>query len=776
MKVYISGQRVGNGTIVVPLPSAVILYILNYCKSRCFHVVLVNNKHNEESVTVQMSGHCLQLFEHSFVSLDKVPVKVANCVLPVIEDSKDYMIRCGLCCVIRHIVKVTHNALGPDDKDSYIDLLGFRAASLKACSEVSGWTKLCEVELPLSISHLITTLQGSNAGMTIDIPEDVMKLELHFDKPPLLHNDDKKKRVLLKSIQQKYQKDFKELYGEKKSKPESSSEKTNLPEDGTKTELSALDKDAEFIQQFFKTYENHMPHGSSYYRVQTKSERDLKKFQNSNDGKVCKFGCTENKLVKWCAKCNDREKLRQKEKIQQMNNSRLIEHGDNKFVTSDAQSVPSNHKSELSNGDSNISKTLSQLSLSTNGEKRLSDFGVSMIDELSDYVSSLTLYDVIYEHVYAEGVGLTISDLALLVYIYYLMESLEFKCSTLFLKLSNIKKWLTHILTLPRIQHTANVCGFNLVAMETAVMVTSHHTESPMFTIPSVILNVEEDTNEISRSAKAKHKALKKETMRVLEKVKEQKLEPEVGSHPCGDNVQLDWSSVPLHAHPKIELPEKRVGRKCEQLENLATAVKSVSKSGDIIVDFCSGAGHLGIIIAHLLPDCQVYLIENKEESLVRAQERVKELQLNNVTCYQCNLDYFQGPFNVGVCLHACGVATDLVLQQCLDKNASFVICPCCYGNIQNTHLISYPRSINYRNSEFTDKDVIILGHAADQTEIDIELHDQGRYCMNLVDTDRADLARENGYNVTLCSLKPLSCTPKNNLLVGSKIYQEQSR
>jgi len=41
---------------------------------------------------------------------------------------------------------------------------------------------------------------------------------------------------------------------------------------------------------------------------------------------------------------------------------------------------------------------------------------------------------------------------------------------------------------------------------------------------------------------------------------------------------------------------------------------------------------------------------------------------------------------------------------------------------------------------------------------------------MNLVDTDRASLAKEKGYNVTLCSLLPLNCTPKNNLLIGQTI------
>ena len=37
------------------------------------------------------------------------------------------------------------------------------------------------------------------------------------------------------------------------------------------------------------------------------------------------------------------------------------------------------------------------------------------------------------------------------------------------------------------------------------------------------------------------------------------------------------------------DVPERRTRRKCQQLENLATAVQTVAKPGDAIVDFCSG-------------------------------------------------------------------------------------------------------------------------------------------------------------------------------------------
>ena len=45
------------------------------------------------------------------------------------------------------------------------------------------------------------------------------------------------------------------------------------------------------------------------------------------------------------------------------------------------------------------------------------------------------------------------------------------------------------------------------------------------------------------------------------------------------------------------------------QLENMAVAVLKLAKDGDRIVDFCSGGGHLGIVLAYLLPKSTVYLV-----------------------------------------------------------------------------------------------------------------------------------------------------------------------
>lgn len=235
------------------------------------------------------------------------------------------------------------------------------------------------------------------------------------------------------------------------------------------------------------------------------------------------------------------------------------------------------------------------------------------------------------------------------------------------------------------------------------------------------------------------------------------------------------WSTLPFDALPEGgDLPPDRLLRKQHQLQCLAVEVLRIARPGDRIVDFCSGAGHLGILIATLRPDCRIFLLENKEESLMRAKHRVERLGLRNVSFFQCNLDYFRGHFDVGTSLHACGVATDIVLQHCMSHRAAFVCCPCCYGGIRPMSHIAYPRSRLFSDAlGMRTQDCLHVGHCADQA------HDvrkgpcneakaaQGQRCMDVVDWDRKVCAEEAGYDVVLTRLQPEECTPKNRLLIG---------
>lgn len=221
------------------------------------------------------------------------------------------------------------------------------------------------------------------------------------------------------------------------------------------------------------------------------------------------------------------------------------------------------------------------------------------------------------------------------------------------------------------------------------------------------------------------------------------------------------------------DLPAKRIQRKKSQLKSLANEVLKVAQRNDIIVDFCSGTGHLGFLIAKLLPACRIIVLENKEESITRAKATAEKLQLHNVSFYQCNLTNFEERFDIGLSLHACGVATDLVLRKCWANKASFICSPCCYGKIQDLDCL--PQSQIYREA-LSSSDIIKISHCSDQTHdpenvkninINIKKAQQGYFCMDVIDTDRLLRAKEFGYSTELKRLFPENCTLKNRLLIG---------
>lgn len=248
-------------------------------------------------------------------------------------------------------------------------------------------------------------------------------------------------------------------------------------------------------------------------------------------------------------------------------------------------------------------------------------------------------------------------------------------------------------------------------------------------------------------------------------------------SHITYGQCHIDWQAIePTHAKSSA-LPQERLLRKRQQLENLANAVTSLACQGQRIIDFCSGTGHLGILLALKLPQCEIILLENKAISLHRAKARAKDLNLLNLRFYQCNIDYFEGEFNVGTSLHACGTATDIVLQQCRRAKANFVCCPCCYGSLQPMPHIEYPLSDQFRQV-LNEKGFMYVAHSADQAHAlgtlncKPETTRQGQLCMDIVDTDRKLQAENAGYEVILTRLKPENCTPKNRLLVGRLVQK----
>ncbi|XP_028932916.1 glutathione S-transferase C-terminal domain-containing protein isoform X2 [Ornithorhynchus anatinus] len=361
------------------------------------------------------------------------------------------------------------------------------------------------------------------------------------------------------------------------------------------------------------------------------------------------------------------------------------------------------------------------------------------------------------DHVFAEGLYFTLADLVLLPCIHPFWVLARKKQSKFLDELPLIASWYRRVQEVPGVKKAAQNCGIQF--LQFPQLGTSTEEQLPKSGALFEAEPVPSDPRFVGGPRPT------------MSKLMERGIEAKFSPHPC-PNWTLDWSSLPAAVSPEEgKMSGDRALRKQQQLNNLVSMVTRLAKPGDTIVDFCSGGGHVGIVLAYLLPSCQVILIENKELSLVRAKSRSDEIGLTNIWFIQANLDYFTGRFNIGVALHACGVATDMVIERCIQVRAAFVTCPCCYGFIQNTVKFTFPRSQQFKEV-LSYKEHMILCRFADQTAVQLPLERRliGKHCMGLVDLDRARAAEGHGYSVQVISMEPESCSPKNNMIVGLPI------
>uniref|UniRef100_A0A8C3WWI4 Glutathione S-transferase C-terminal domain-containing protein n=1 Tax=Catagonus wagneri TaxID=51154 RepID=A0A8C3WWI4_9CETA len=360
------------------------------------------------------------------------------------------------------------------------------------------------------------------------------------------------------------------------------------------------------------------------------------------------------------------------------------------------------------------------------------------------------------EHVFAEGLYFTLADIVLLPCIHHFLVIICKKLPEKLAEFPLLAAWYQRIQKVPRVKTAASQCGMQFLHLP-ELQTSSNEWHPNLDEVPCA-----EEQNDPSFIGGPRP---------TMTKLMEKGIEVMFSPHPC-PTWTLDWNTLPAAVSPKEgKMSSDRALRKQQQLNNLVYVVTNQAKPGDRIVDFCSGGGHVGIVLAHMLPSCQVILIENKELSLIRAKKRSDELGLSNIWFIQANMEYFTGIFNIGVALHACGVATDMVIEHCIKTRASFITCPCCYGFIQNTSKFKFPKSEQFKKT-LSYKEHMILCRFADQTAVQLPPQRRliGKQCMCLVDLDRARAAEEHGYSVQVISMEPESCSPKNNMIVGVPI------
>jgi len=202
---------------------------------------------------------------------------------------------------------------------------------------------------------------------------------------------------------------------------------------------------------------------------------------------------------------------------------------------------------------------------------------------------------------------------------------------------------------------------------------------------------------------------------------------------PCGEPAPaaIDWARVPPSLDPaggggaltygahtgaikaggaSTGGASGRAQRKRQQVESVFAALlplllelrRQQARRGDAsstvpaplrIVDFGSGSGNATLAIAWALHQrglrCTWLLLDAKERAVALAAERVAAAGLELVVEARAGkIEELCEPFDAGVAVHACGVATDLAQLQCLRAAAPFVLVPCCVGKIARDGLL----------------------------------------------------------------------------------------
>lgn len=176
---------------------------------------------------------------------------------------------------------------------------------------------------------------------------------------------------------------------------------------------------------------------------------------------------------------------------------------------------------------------------------------------------------------------------------------------------------------------------------------------------------------------------------RLTEHLVKAELEQSASSAPPSCVDEIDWAKVPPGLNPADgDLDEERAGRKRDQIASLAgycLASKAMATAGAHVVEFGSGSGHLGILLAYLRPDANVVLVEKQSYGCGLARRRLEALGIPNCEVFEGTVDDFANtgrPFDLAVGLHTCGLLADAVLNLAVSRGAAYCVCPCCYGQV----------------------------------------------------------------------------------------------
>ncbi|CAN8062503.1 unnamed protein product [Agarophyton chilense] len=242
---------------------------------------------------------------------------------------------------------------------------------------------------------------------------------------------------------------------------------------------------------------------------------------------------------------------------------------------------------------------------------------------------------------------------------------------------------------------------------------------------------------------------------------------------------------------PRYGVPPARAEKKRAQIRYLISVLSVIIDAHPVenptIVDLCGGCGHVALVIAALLPNSSVHIVDENNKALSIAADRARNAELNNVQTHHVSVQNLSLSFDIALALHACGGASDAAISAAVRSNAALVIVPCCVGAMvtlrgsttgaaiaRTQPVLDFcgrsevdwhePRSALFR-SLVKDGEYDCLAKAADFSEHGTD--DWRKISKALLEWDRLQWLRSGHYETRLMKMRPLSCTPKNDVLVA---------
>lgn len=102
------------------------------------------------------------------------------------------------------------------------------------------------------------------------------------------------------------------------------------------------------------------------------------------------------------------------------------------------------------------------------------------------------------------------------------------------------------------------------------------------------------------------------------------------------------------------------------------------------IVDFASGSGALVLPLAHLFPEHDFVMVDMKAMAIDLGLSRAREAGLTNLRGFVSMIEDFDAvsTYDVALGLHACGNATDWIMEMAIKHDAAYIVNPCCLGKL----------------------------------------------------------------------------------------------